>query len=176
MSLPRLVEKSADERLEGNIKCKPKKRYFTETTKRKGSPVKDVNFDDEYKTTTNDNKLPDFNTGVEFNRNVQGLIPHSDDYPNNTAFTSGKQNNIDKNTPLMLSASKTKNYQNKLGHQRCIGMKSISPSIDQLISTPIFQSSKIEGTVKNVNCTIKVRVKDALFLVSIPADKKKILN
>lgn len=173
ISQPPLVKNSTDEWLEEDVIYKPKKRYCIETTKRSDSPVKDVNFEDEHDLYKYDDKLKDFNMEVKFNE-VQSPTSHSDEDSNDIIFISDKQNDAIKNKPLMLSTSKKKNYQSKLEHQGFVGMKSISPSIGESISIPIFQSLKREEIVKNINRTIKVRIENRLFLVPIPASEENI--
>jgi len=172
ISQPPLVENSVDEWLEEDIIIKPKKRYCTDTTKLNYSPIKEFNFEDN-KNWLNDEKLPDISSDVESNKEVQNFLPDSDEDSDSIIVISDQQKTLVKNNykPLMLSTSKKK-HQSKLEHQGFINIKNISPEIDE--PAPIFQSVKRDEIARNINRTIKVRVKDRLFLVPIPASEENI--
>lgn len=173
ISQPPLVEDSADEWLEEDIICKPKKRYCTDTTNNSYSPIKDTNFVDR-DDWLNDENLPDLSSVFESNKEVQSLIQDSDEDSDNIIVISDKQKDLVKNKyrPLMLSTSKKKHHQSKLEHQGFTNIKNISQDINE--STPIFQPAKRDEIVKNINRTIKVRVENRLFLVPIPASEENI--
>lgn len=167
VSKPPMVENSVDDWLEEDIIFKPKKRYCTETSI-KDSPIKEMNVEDDWLTVEN---LPDFTLDVNSKRDVLSPIPDSDEDPSNVMLISDNENDLIKNKykPLMLSTNKKKNHQSKLEHQGFVSIKNNSLNIDEPISLSLFQPSKKEETVKNVNHTIKVRVENRLFLVPIPA-------
>ncbi|KAL5234044.1 hypothetical protein ACI65C_001454 [Semiaphis heraclei] len=168
---PPLVENSADEWLEEDIIIKPKKRYCTDKTKNIYSPIKEFNFEDN--NWLNDEKLPDISTDVESYKQVQSFLPDYDEDSDNIIIISDQPKTLVKNNykPLMLSTSKKK-HQSKLDNQGFTSIKSISPEIDEPAS--IFQPVKRDENVRNINRTIKVRVKDRLFLVPIPASEENI--
>jgi len=171
ISQPPLVENSADEWLEEDIIFKPKKRYCTDTTKHNYSPIKDFNFEDNINWINNE-KLPDISSDVESNKEVQSFLPDSDEDSDSIIVISDQQKALtNKYKPLMLSTSKKK-HQSKLEHQGFINIKRISPEIDE--PAPIFQPVKRDEIARNINRTIKVRVKDRLFLVPIPASEENI--
>lgn len=172
ISQPPLVENSVDEWLEEDIIYKPKKRYCTETTKINDSSIKEINFDknDWFK----DDKLLDFTSDVEFNKEVQSPILDSDENDDILILNRHKDIVQNKYKPLILSTSKQKNYQSKLEHQGFVSVKNILPNIDESISAMIFQPLKKDEIVKNINRTIKVRIENRLFLVPIPASEENI--
>lgn len=167
---PPLVENSTDEWLEEDIIIKPKKRYCTDKTKNIYSPIKEFNFEDN--NWLNDEKLPDISSDVESYKEVQSFLPGSDEDSDNIIISDQPKTLVKNNyKPLMLSTSKKK-HQSKLDNQGFTSVKSISLEIDEPAS--IFQPVKRDENVRNINRTIKVRVKDRLFLVPIPASEENI--
>lgn len=167
---PPLVENSVDEWLEDDIIYKPKKRYCTQTTKTNYSPVKIINSEDENEWLKSD-KLPDYTSDIECNKEVQNLIPDSGEDSDSSICISDRLTEIVKGKykSLLLSTSKKKSHQSKLEHQGFINVKRTSPTIVESVSASIFQPSKRDEVVKNISRTIKVRIENRLFLVPIPA-------
>lgn len=176
VSQPPLVDNSVDEWLEEDIMYKPKKRYCSDIIKQNQpiSPIKNINLMDEDDNWLNDHKLPDSILDVETNEEIQSPISESDEDSSTMVCISNRQmDKVNKYKPLTLSTNK-KNYQTKLEHQGFVNLKNTSQNIDESNTATIFQSSKRDNIVKNINCTIKVRVENRLFLVPIPATEDNI--
>lgn len=175
ISQPPLVENADDEWLEDDIIYKPKKRYCIETTKNNYS-TKDINFEDDSDWFNNE-KLPEFNSDIKTNQEVQRINLDSDEESNNSDLISDNQKDIPKKNmykPLMLSTNKTKNYQSKLDHQGFMSIKNSPQKIDEYIATPVLQPVKRDEVVKNINHTVRVRVENRLFLIPIPTSEENI--
>lgn len=177
VSQPPLVENTVDEWLEKDVVVKPKKRYCTETTKTKYTPIEIEDDNADKDDWMKSDQLPDSTSEyIQSNRKVISPILDSDEDSDNINFTIDKQINVVKNVykPLVLSTSKNKNYQSKLEHQGFTNIKYISSNTDELMSVPILEHLKKDETMRNSNRTIKVRIENRLFLVPIPATEESI--
>ncbi|XP_050428178.1 tonsoku-like protein [Adelges cooleyi] len=166
-----LVENSADDWLDNDIILKPKKKHCTETSVNIYSPIDDS--DDWF----NDDLLPDLVSEAELKSNSKSPLTISDeDSDNILLFNNDKNIDFDKKRykPLMLSTSKKKSQQSKLEKQGFLRVKSNFQKEDEHVSASVFNSTKRDEPTKQVNCTIKVRVDNRLFLIPIPSNEESV--
>lgn len=164
---PPLVENSVDEWLEDDVQ-KPKKKYCAELSKKNDLPIKELNLD-------NDDWFESEKILDGSNKEIQSSILDSDEDSDDTniSYTQNDMSN-NKYKPLMLSTSRKRNIQSKLEHQGFICMDNISTNNIKSPSVSIFTPLKRDENAKNINRTIKVRVENRLFLISIPVSEKNV--